>query len=248
MPSVYSVSRPSDWPSSTVMTPSLPTLSMTSAMILPTSGSAALIDATAAIWARSSTGRDWLLQLRDDRLDALLDAALEAHRVGPGADVLEALGDHRLAEDDGGRRAVAGDVVGLGGDLLEELRAHVLEWILELDLLGDRHPVVGDRRRAVLLVEDDVATLRSEGDADRVGQAIDAALEAPTGHLVEEELLGHGVCFLSGLGIAAGVGVGQEGVKAWLEVSLVMTARMSLWLMIIRSSPPILNSVPAYFA
>ena len=125
------------------------------------------------------------LELRDDRLDALLDAALEAHRVGPGADVLEALGDHRLAEDDRGRGAVAGDIVGLGGDLLEELRAHVLEGILELDLLGDRHPVVGDRRRAVLLVEDDVATLRPERDADRVGQAIDAALEAPPGHLIE---------------------------------------------------------------
>src|SRR5215213_11694823 len=57
MPSVYSFSRPSDWPSSTVMTPSLPTLSITSAMISPTSGSAALMAATAAICSRLSTGR-----------------------------------------------------------------------------------------------------------------------------------------------------------------------------------------------
>src|SRR6476646_3514522 len=56
MPSVYSFSRPSDWPSSTVMTPSLPTLSITSAMISPTSGSAALIAATAAICSRLLTG------------------------------------------------------------------------------------------------------------------------------------------------------------------------------------------------
>ena len=61
MPSVYSVSRPRLWPSSTVMTPSLPTLSMTSAMISPTSGSAALMEATAAICSRLSTGRDWRL-------------------------------------------------------------------------------------------------------------------------------------------------------------------------------------------
>ena len=61
MPSVYSLSRPTDWPSSTVMTPSLPTLSMTSAMSSPTSGSAALIDATAAIWSRSLTGREFFL-------------------------------------------------------------------------------------------------------------------------------------------------------------------------------------------
>jgi hypothetical protein len=39
------------------MTPSLPTLSITSAMISPTSGSAALIAATAAICSRVSTGR-----------------------------------------------------------------------------------------------------------------------------------------------------------------------------------------------
>src|SRR6266550_1243484 len=55
MPSVYSFSRPSDWPSSTVMTPSLPTLSITSAMISPTSGSAAEIAATAAICSRVET-------------------------------------------------------------------------------------------------------------------------------------------------------------------------------------------------
>src|SRR5258708_28716494 len=55
MPSVYSFSRPSDCPSSTVMTPSLPTLSITSAMISPTSGSAAEIAATAAICSRDET-------------------------------------------------------------------------------------------------------------------------------------------------------------------------------------------------
>src|SRR5438552_1181752 len=43
------------------MTPSLPTLSITSAMISPTSGSAAEIAATAAIWSRVFTGRDCLL-------------------------------------------------------------------------------------------------------------------------------------------------------------------------------------------
>src|SRR4051794_26167151 len=57
MPSVYSFSRPRLWPSSTVMTPSLPTLSITSAMISPTSGSAAEIAATAEICSRLSTGR-----------------------------------------------------------------------------------------------------------------------------------------------------------------------------------------------
>ena len=97
--------------------------------------------------------------------------------LAPAVDDTEALVDHRLAEDDRGGRAVAGDVVGLGRDFLEELRAHVLERIVELDVASDRHAVVGDRRRAELLVEDDVAALGADRDLDGVGELVDAALE-----------------------------------------------------------------------
>ena len=125
-----------------------------------------------------------LLGLALDRLDrggdGLLDAALEAHRVRAGGDVAHALVHHRLGQH--GRRggAVTGDVVGLGGDFLHELGAHVLERIVELDLLRDRHAVVGDRRCAELLVEDDVAALRPERDLDRVGQLVHAGLQGTT--------------------------------------------------------------------
>ncbi len=115
------------------------------------------------------------LDLGDDGLDGALDAVLEHHRVRPGGHVAEALADDRLAEDDRGGRAVAGDVVGLGGDLLEELRAHVLEGVLELDVARDRHAVVGDGGRAELLVEDDVAALGADRHLDRVGELVDAA-------------------------------------------------------------------------
>ena len=49
MPSVNSSSIPKVWPSSTLTTPSLPTLSMASAMMLPISSSAAEMAATRAI-------------------------------------------------------------------------------------------------------------------------------------------------------------------------------------------------------
>ena len=127
----------------------------------------------------------------DDGLGGLLDAALERHRVGAGGDVLQALVHDRLAQDGGGRRAVTGDVVGLGGDLLGELRADVLERVVQLDVLGDRHAVVGDRRRAELLLEDDVAALGAEGDLDGVGEGVDAVLQGVAGGLVKEQLLGH---------------------------------------------------------
>src|SRR5581483_11256971 len=81
----------------------------------------------------------------------------------------------------------------LGSDLLEELGAHVLEGVLELDLLSDGHAVVGDRRSAELLVEHIVAALRPERDLDGRGELVDAALQLPPGILVKYELFGRHV-------------------------------------------------------
>src|SRR5207244_4187807 len=129
------------------------------------------------------------LDVADDGLDSRLDAALERHRVGAGGDVLQALADDGLREDGRGRRAVAGDVVRRRGDLADELRALVLEDVLDLDLTSDRDAVVGDGRRPELLVQDDIPTLGAKGDLDRVGEDVDAALKRAPGILVELELL-----------------------------------------------------------
>ena len=66
---------------------------------------------------------------------------------------------------------------------LHELRAHVLKRILQLDLLGDGHAVVGDQRSAELLVQHDVAALGAKGDLHGIGQRIDADFQAPCGPL-----------------------------------------------------------------
>src|SRR4051794_17412770 len=135
-----------------------------------------------------------LLDLVDDGVDGLLDAALEAERVGAGRDVLEALADDRLGEDGCGRRAVAGDVVGRRGDLADELRALVLEDVLDLDLTSDGDAVVRDRRGAELLVEHHVAALRAERDLHRVRHGVDAGLEGgASGGVVLQFLVSH-VC------------------------------------------------------
>ena len=183
---------PKVWLSSTVMTPSLPTFSSASAIIEPISLSAAEIAATLAIAAGSvSTFFDWLLIDSTAVATACLDAALQDHRVRAGGDVAQTLTDHRPREHGGGRGAVTGDVVGLLGDFLDQLGADLLERVLEVDLLGDRHTVVGDRGCAPLLLEDDVAALRAEGDADGVGELVHARLERPAGVLVVGDLLGH---------------------------------------------------------
>src|SRR5690606_14047236 len=91
----------------------------------------------------------------------------------------------------GGGGAVTRDVVGLGGDLLHELGAHVLEGVVELDLAGDGYTVVGDGGGAPLLVEHHVAALGAERHLDGVGELVDAGLEGAAGFVVELEDLGH---------------------------------------------------------
>ena len=115
-----------------------------------------------------------LVQLLDDLLDALLDAAGQGHRVGAGGDGLEPFAVDGLGEDGGGGGAVAGDVAGLAGGFLDELGAHVLVRVVQLDVLGDGDAVLGDGRAAPALVEDGVAAARAQGAPDGPGQLADA--------------------------------------------------------------------------
>ena len=119
-----------------------------------------------------------LLQLVGHRFDGLVDAALDVHRVRAGGDRLQAFADDRLREHGRGRGAVTGLVGGVGSDFLHHLRAHVLELVLELDLLRDGHAVLGDGRGAEALLEHGIAALRAQRHLDRVGEDVDAAQHA----------------------------------------------------------------------
>ena len=253
MPSVNSSSVAVVEDSSTVMTPSLPTLSNASAMVAP----------MVASWAeRVATGGDLVLALDlagvleqpvVDRLDGLVHAALERGRGGAGGDVAQALLDHGLGEHGRGRRAVTGDVVGLGRDLLGELGAEVLVGVLELDLAGDGHAVVGDRGGAPLLVDDDVAALRAERHLDGVGERVDAALERLAGGVVELQFL----AMLSFGSVRARVALRRDAPGAtpagahrgavtaygWRQPTMARTSRAERMRY---SSPPYLTSVPPY--
>ena len=132
-----------------------------------------------------------LEQRLGDLLDGLLDAALQGERVGTRRDVAQALANERLGQHGGGGGAVARDVVGLLGDFLDQLSADLLVRVLQLDLLGDGHPIVGDRGGAPLLLEDDVAALGTQRHLYRVGEGVQAPLEAATGLFVIRNCLGH---------------------------------------------------------
>ncbi len=182
---------PKVWLSSTVMTPSLPTLSIASEIIWPISSSAAEMAATCEICSLESTSLARLLIESTAADDGGLDALLQGHRVGPGGDVAQALVHHRPRQHRGGGGAVTGDVVGLLGDFLDQLGPDLLVRVLEVDLLGDGDAVVGDGGRAPLLLEDDVAALRAERDAHGVGELVHARFEGPTSLLVEGDHLRH---------------------------------------------------------
>ena len=194
MPSVNSSSVVIVCASSTVMTPSLPTLVNASPI------SCADGRRPAPRWSRRARSparrRPACAALSSASLTASTAASmprLSDVGLAPAATFLQPGVDQGLGQHGGGGGAVAGDVVGLGRDRLGQLGAEVLVRVVELDLAGDRDAVVGDDRRAERLVQDDVAALRAERDLDRVGQLVDAALERAAGVLVETEDLRHGV-------------------------------------------------------
>src|SRR5690606_24167620 len=158
-------------------------------------------------------------QLLADPLHGGLDALLQRHRVGPGGDVAQALTYQRLGEHGGGRGAVAGDVVRLLGDFLDQLGADLLPRVLELDLLGDRDTVVGDRGGAPLLLQHDVAALGTERDLHGVGELVHAPFQAAARFLVESDhFCGH-ASLLVGLYGCAVTAPATDGPAVWASPS-----------------------------
>ena len=113
----------------------------------------------------------------------------DAIGVGAGGQVAVAFLEDRLGQHGGGGGAVAGGVGGLAGGLLDELGAHVLVLVGQLDLLGDGHAVLGDGRGAPALVEDGVAAAGAQGALDRPGQLLHANEQGLSRVALEFQLL-----------------------------------------------------------
>ena len=160
MPSTTSTVVSACLPSSTVITPFLPTLTKASASTAPIVGS--LLPAMVATWAISFlsfslTGDGHLLDRLDHGVVGGVDAAAQGHRIGPGGHHPQPFEIDRLGQQRGGRGAVAGHVAGLRGRFLDQLGAEVLEGVVQVDLLGHGDAVLGDLRRAPALVEHGVS-------------------------------------------------------------------------------------------
>jgi len=116
-----------------------------------------------------------------DRFDQLfsrcLDAALDEHRVRASGYVLQPLSDNGMRQDGCRSGAIAGDVIRLDRGFFEQLRAHVLVWLLELDLFRHGHAIVRDGRRTKLFVQRHVAALWPKRGCNGGCQNVDPALE-----------------------------------------------------------------------
>jgi hypothetical protein len=110
----------------------------------------------------------------DDFIDGLVDAALDSHRISAGRDVAQPFLIDGQGEDGRCGSAVAGHVTGLLRHGVDQLGAHVLEGIGQVDLLADGNAVLGDGRAAEALVEDDIPSGRPQRDSDGASQFISA--------------------------------------------------------------------------
>ena len=108
-----------------------------------------------------------------------------------------------------------------------QLSTHVLKGILQFDLLCDGHAVVGDQRCAILLVQNNIAALRTERDFYGISKRVDAVFQGLAGFIAPNNHFRHRdislrLCYYS------------------------MIARISPALTMVYSSSPTLISVPAY--
>ena len=111
-------------------------------------------------------------------IHGLLHALLHDHGVSAGGNILHALPYQRLRQQGSGGGAVARGIVSLGGNLLYQLGAHVLESVLQLNILGNGHTVIGDEGCAVFLVQYHIAALGAQGDLNGICQLVNARLQS----------------------------------------------------------------------
>jgi len=115
-----------------------------------------------------------LLELADNRFDGLIHPTLDLHGIVAGGDKLGSLAIDRLGKYCCGGRAVTCDVRRLGRHLTHHLCAHVLELVLELDFLRNRHAILRDGGGAEALLNHDVTPLGAECHFDGIGQGVHA--------------------------------------------------------------------------
>src|SRR6185312_6276479 len=166
--------------SSTVMTPSSPTLSMASAIIVPMSGSlCAEMVATCSFSLRLATGRDSCLSSATARRVPRSSPRLMSMALAPATTL----------RTPSAKTACASTVAVL---VPSPTASEVFLGVLEIELLGDGHAVIADERGTPLLFDQHGFRPWAECHADSVGKLACAAQDLVARLGAEKHLLvGH---------------------------------------------------------
>ena len=182
----------------------------------------------------------------DSSVCSLLHAFSEDNGVRACRQVLHTLIDHCLRENCSCCSSVTCYIISLCGNFLDELCAHVLEIVLEFDLLCDRNTVVGNRGSAIALVENDISSLGAECDLYCICKFVDAGSHCYSGICSVFEIFCHiNYLFLIICRSLRCVSLFRIHLRAG-DPDHSMIARISLCLTIIYFSSSSLTSVPAY--
>ena len=121
----------------------------------------------------SALNRDRLfLESSDDRVDSHLDASAQVHWVHASSDRFAAFLEDGTSDNGGSGGTIASLIVGLGGNLLDEVGTNVVVSVGELNVLGDGNTILGDLGHAEGSVKDDISASGSEGNLDGIGEHV----------------------------------------------------------------------------
>ena len=107
-----------------------------------------------------------LTNLGRNCLTGRCDSARECHRICTRRNHLQTLAINRFGENGRGRGSITCDVVGLACRLFDELAGEILVRVIQFDIFGDSHTVFRDLWRTPALIQNGVATARSQGAAN----------------------------------------------------------------------------------
>ena len=95
-----------------------------------------------------------------------------------------------MCQGGGGGGAITSNIIRLGGGFFEQLSAHILKGVFQLNFLGDGNTVVGDGGGTEFAVQGHVAAFRTEGGYYRSCKDIHALAQLAASFLRKYKLLG----------------------------------------------------------
>ncbi len=113
-----------------------------------------------------------VFEFTHNRCHRFIDAALEVHGVRASSHVAVAVVHDGLGQNSRRGGTVSGDIGGLRGNLFHHLGTQILDFVFELDFLGDRDPVFCYGGGTEGFFNDYVAAFGTQGHFYRIGQSV----------------------------------------------------------------------------